>query len=74
MRAARPAAGAALALQQIFFEAGEVLFSRLFFFDDGHPADPLIACKWGETLPTASDLCICIEDRLDIIRYIMEEA
>ena len=30
MRAARPAAGAALALQQIFFEAGEVLFSRLF--------------------------------------------
>lgn len=73
MRAAGPATGAALAIQQIFFESSEVLLSRLFFFDDGHPADPLIACERRDALPALCDYRICIEDRLDVGGRIVEE-
>jgi hypothetical protein len=58
VRAAWPAAGAALSSLQVLLQTLNVLSPGFRFFDGKNPADPLVAREWSDVFPFFSHGCV----------------
>ena len=74
MRAAGPAAGAAIAFLQLRTDAGYMLLTSFWLFDGDGPADPFITCEGSNVLPLGSRLGISEKGLAQVWRNSVDDA
>jgi hypothetical protein len=74
MRAAGPATGTSLAIVEFRHDARHVVCPSLGLFYRYRPADPLVACERGETVPQLQYPPIRRQCATEILRDIVDDA
>ncbi len=74
MRTAGPTARSFLAILQVADKTIDMSFARFRFFDDDHPADPLVARERRQTVPNLEQIGIRNKGLLEVCRNLVDDA